>query len=281
MLSPDLHTHTTASDGSLAPADLVRRAIDRGISHLAITDHDTINAYRNLSPGTLSGLTLVPGIEFSSRWMKTGIHIVGLNIDLDNATLRRGIEQQQQARNLRARKIAARLQQCQLPDLLPEVTAMAGNSSVGRPHFARCLVDRGLCKDMKTAFRKYLGNGKAGDVRHLWPTLDEVIRWINAAGGTSVLAHPARYKMTLTKLRELLRDFCAAGGEALEVVSGQQRPEVTNRLADLAIEYDLSASCGSDFHSPDNRWSDLGQFSTLPSAVRPIWNQWNTIASCR
>jgi len=280
MLSPDLHTHTNASDGTLTPADLIRRAIDKGISHLAITDHDTINAYRSLSPGTLSGLTLVPGIEFSSRWMKTGIHIVGLNIDLGNADLRRGIEQQQQARILRAQKIAERLQKYQLPDLLPEVTAMAGNSSVGRPHFARCLVDRGLSKDFKTAFRKYLGNGKAGDVRHLWPTITEVIQWITAAGGTPVLAHPARYKMTATKLRELVRDFCAAGGEALEVVSGQQRPEVTNRLADLAIEHGLTASCGSDFHSPDNRWADLGQFSSLPPALTPVWKPWKTIAHC-
>ena len=280
MLSPDLHTHTNASDGTLSPSELIQRAVARGVSHLAITDHDTINAYHQLSRQPTPELTLVPGIELSARWMKTGVHIVGLNIDLEDLKLQQCIERQQQARQARAKTIALRLQKCGLPDLLPAAMAMAGSSSIGRPHFARCLVEQGFSKDFKAAFKRYLGNGKAGDVRQLWPTISEVIPWIADAGGTAVLAHPARYKMTATKVRELVADFSAAGGEAMEVVCGQQRPEITNRLADLAVDYGLSASCGSDFHSPDNRWSDLGQFPALPSGVTPVWERWKTNAHC-
>ena len=132
---------------------------------------------------------------------------------------------------------------------------------------------------MATAFKKYLGNGKAGDVRHLWPPLKVVIEWIIASGGIAVLAHPARYKLTATKLRELVRDFCDAGGEAIEVVSGSQRAEDTKKLAALANDHGLLASCGSDFHDPDNRWADLGQFAPLPTDVTPVWEQWKTTAS--
>jgi len=274
MLRPDLHTHTNRSDGALSPCALVERALDKGITHLAITDHDTISAYRELPPSELS---IVPGIELSTRWMKTGIHVVGLNLDVHHPLLRQGIETQQQARVERARQIAARLQKLGIPDLLAEVTQIAGTSTIGRPHFARVLVRHGHSKDMAAAFRKYLGNGKAGDVRQVWPSITDIIRLITEAGGTPVLAHPAGYKLTATKLRELVRDFCDAGGEAIEVVSGSQRPEVTKKLAALAKDHDLSASCGSDFHHPGNRWSDLGQFPALPADLTPVWEQWNTI----
>lgn len=273
-MKPDLHTHTNLSDGALSPAELIERALDKGITHLAITDHDTINAYRELPP---SDLTIVPGIELSTRWMKTGIHIVGLNIDLGHPVLQKGIEMQQHARVERAREIAIRLQKLGIPDILSAVTKLAGTSTIGRPHFARILVEHGHSKDMPAAFRKYLGNGKAGDVRHVWPSMTETIRWITQSGGTAVLAHPACYKLTATKLRELVRDFCDAGGEAIEVVSGSQRPEVTTKLAELSKDHDLSASCGSDFHHPGNRWSDLGQFPALPADITPVWEQWNTI----
>jgi len=278
MLKPDLHTHTNFSDGALSPKDLVHRAVHNGVTHLAITDHDTTDAYRDFPELTVPGLTLVPGVELSARWMKIGIHIVGLNIHPDNAELRAGIALQQNTREERAQQIATRLRKLGLPDLLSEVRELAGDSTIGRPHFAQCLVKHGHSKDMRAAFKKYLGNGKAGDVMHLWPAQTEVIEWITAAGGIAVLAHPARYKLTATKLRELVRDFCDAGGGAIEVVSGSQTTETTNKLAVLANEHDLFASCGSDFHHPDNRWADLGKFAPLPADVTPVWEQWITTA---
>lgn len=274
-MRPDLHTHTNLSDGALSPSELIERALDKRVTHLAITDHDTINAYRDLPA---SDLTIIPGIELSTRWMKTGIHIVGLNIDLQHPVLRQGIETQQQARVERAQQIAIRLQKLGIPDILSAVKKIAGNSTIGRPHFAQILVEHGHSKDMAAAFRKYLGNGKAGDVRDVWPSITEIIRWITVSGGTAVLAHPARYKLTAIKLRELVRDFCDAGGEAIEVISGSQRPEVTKKLAELSNDHGLSAACGSDFHHPGNRWSDLGQFPALPADLTPVWEQWNTIA---
>lgn len=276
MLKPDFHTHTNYSDGSLSPTALVERAVRNGVTHLAVTDHDTINAYRELQDSTPPALTLIPGIELSARWMKTGIHIVGLNIDRDNEELQHGIELQQESRRERAAQIAQRLQKLGIPDLLPEATELAGAGTIGRPHFARCLVKYGQSKDMSAAFRKYLGNGKAGDVRHLWPALEVVIGWIVASGGIAVLAHPARYKLTATKLRELVRDLRDAGGEAIEVVSGSQRNEVTRKLAELANDNGLLASCGSDFHHPDNRWADIGKFAPLPEHVTPVWEQWKS-----
>ncbi|NOX70681.1 MAG: PHP domain-containing protein [Gammaproteobacteria bacterium] len=273
-MRPDLHTHTNLSDGSLSPAELVERALEKGITHLAITDHDTAKAYRFL-PTT--DLTIIPGIELSTRWMKIGIHVVGLNLDLSHPAIQAGIESQQQARLERAEQIGMRLKKLGMPNLFPAATQIAGDGTIGRPHFARALVEHGHSKDMSAAFRKYLGNGKAGDVRHVWPSLTKVIHWIRESGGTAVLAHPAHYKLTATKLRELVLDFCAAGGEALEVVNGSQRPDVTKKLAELSNDHELSASCGSDFHNPDRRWSELGQFPTLPAGVTPVWKQWNTI----
>ncbi|MGB5579777.1 MAG: PHP domain-containing protein, partial [Woeseia sp.] len=227
----DLHTHTNASDGELQPAELVARACQRGVTHLAITDHDTLRAYDSLD--CPAELTLITGIELSTRWRKRGIHIVGLNLARDNADLNDGIARQQIGRKQRARKIADRLVKAGLPDLFDAVTTRAGNSNIGRPHFAQELVAAGHVRDVATAFKKYLGDNKLGDVRESWADMPEVIRWIRSAGGVAVLAHPAHYKLTRSKLCELLEDFIAAGGAAIEVISGRQDAKETRRLAGL------------------------------------------------
>ncbi len=268
----DLHTHTTASDGELEPAELLALATVRGVTHLAITDHDTVAALESLhSTGSIS---LVPGIELSTCWRKTGVHVVGLAIDVASGELERGIRRQQDARGRRAAKIAARLVRLGLPDPLPAVAAIAGDAGIGRPHFARHLVAEGQAKDMRQAFRRYLGPGKAGDVRSEWASLTEVIGWIRSAGGVAVLAHPLHYGLTWTRLNELLADFRAAGGRAVEVVSGRQDAELTSRLAALAGDAGLLASVGSDFHRPGTPWAELGRCAPLPSGCRPVWSAW-------
>ena len=268
----DLHTHTTASDGTLAPAELLARAVAHGVTHLAITDHDTVAAYNRLP--ARPDLALVPGIELSTRWRRIGVHVLGLGIALDEPTLAAGIAAQQSARQRRAGRIAARLVRAGLPDLLAAAEALGGGS-VGRPHFAAALVEQGHVTDVRAAFRRYLGAGKPGDVRSEWASLDEVIGWIAAAGGIAVLAHPAQYRLTRTKLRELVADFRAAGGRGLEVVSGRQHPELTARLAELADEAGLLASAGSDFHRPDRPWAELGGCPPLPARCRPVWSAWD------
>ena len=268
----DLHTHTTASDGELSPSALLARACEQGLTHIAITDHDTVAAYSELI--VPAGLTVIPGIEFSSRWRTIGVHIVGLNLDLTRPVLARAVAEQQAVRSDRAKTIAERLVKLGIDDPLPAVTALAGGSNIGRPHFARHLVATGKVKNVRAAFKKYLGAGKPGDVKQTWAPIEDVVRWINDAGGVAVLAHPAHYRLTQSKLRELTTDFAAAGGSAIEVVSGSQENAVTRKLAGLCVDFELYASVGSDFHRPDARWAELGRFASLPDTCQPVWELW-------
>lgn len=270
----DLHTHTTASDGSLSPLALLAHAAECGVDVLSITDHDTVTAYEHLGDAPVGSPKVIPGIELSTTWSGRGVHVVGLNIDPADVVLRAGIAAQQAARAARAETIALRLEKLGFGHAGSEVAAMAGDSGVGRPHFARYLVDNGHAKDVATAFRKYLGDGKPGDVTSGWASMDDVIRWIRAAGGTAVLAHPAKYRLTRAKLCALIEDFMAAGGVAIEVVSGQQEPGVTHRLGLLAADYGLAASSGSDFHHRSSTWSAPGRFSIMPDTLRPVWDLW-------
>jgi len=269
----DLHSHSNASDGWLEPNALLTLAAECGVGALAITDHDTLAALDRIDT-SVSPARLIPGIEFSTNWRKYGVHILGLNVDPACATLRGGVERQQRSRHVRARLIALRLRSKGLPDVLDDVLQTAGGEPVGRPHFAEQLVRAGIVKDVRSAFRKYLGAGKAGDVRHGWAALPEVVRWIVRSGGTAVLAHPAKYRMTKTTLRALATDFRAAGGAAIEVVCGQQSLNTTTHLARLANDLGLAASCGSDFHHGGNCWSRPGGFPPLPRDVRPVWTLW-------
>ncbi len=269
----DLHMHSSASDGALDPDVLLALAADSGVGAASITDHDTLAAYDKLEPGRLR---VIPGIELSTRWRQTGIHVVGLDIDPANSTLRRGVARQQSARRERAARIAASLQRLGIPDPLPAVNEATANGHVGRPQFAEHLVKTGVVRDVRTAFRKYLGTGKPGDIRGGWAPLEEILQWIHAAGGISVLAHPAKYGLTKTRTRALAREFSAAGGKAIEVVCGPQPEATTTWLATLANELGLAASCGSDFHSPENAWSRPGGFPALPQNVRAVWQSWRT-----
>ena len=271
----DLHSHSTASDGTLDPDALLLHAASCGVQALAITDHDTLAAFDSVDP-TITPTRLIPGVELSTAWRRHGVHVVGLDVDPGCAALREGVRRQQQSRHERARIIARRLRSEGLPEMLDEVLRIAAGDPAGRPHFAEHLVRSGIVRDTRTAFRKYLGAGKAGDVRDCWAPLPEVVRWIRRAGGTAVLAHPARYRLTKSKLRALATDFRAAGGTAIEVVCGPQSPGTTAQLARLATDLGLAASCGSDFHHGGNRWSRPGGFPPLPDDVRPVWTTWPT-----
>ncbi len=266
----DLHTHSTASDGELAPQSLIDLAVEQDIELFSITDHDTLAAYQHLNAS--EPITVVPGIELSTQWAGVGIHIVGLNIALDCIALQELIDDQQSARQRRARLIALRLAKRLGVDLFSAASRLAGDSTLGRPHFAQAMVDAGLVADHGQAFKKYLGRGKPGDVKAEWPDLERVVRCITASNGVAVLAHPLHYKMTNTKLRLFLQQFIAAGGRAIEVVSGAQSPEQTAWLARLSTDAGLLASCGSDFHRR-TQWSLPGKVQPLPPQCRPVWEQ--------
>ncbi|MEH6469002.1 MAG: PHP domain-containing protein [Porticoccus sp.] len=273
-LKYDLHCHTTCSDGALSPVALVNRAADMGVDVLSITDHDTISAYQQLGPLDQQPIKIIPGIEFSTQWQNINIHIVGLNIQLESDVLQAGVAFQHQARQDRAVLIAKKLHQLGFQGALAGATAIAHNNNVGRPHFAQHLVNTGVVSNIKQAFKKYLGPGKPGDIKQLWADLPQVIQWIRDAGGTAVLAHPTKYKLTRTKLKRLLDDLIEAGGQGMEVVSGKQISSVTQDLASICREKQLLGSCGSDFHQPDQQWAELGQYSDYPADCPSVWKHW-------
>lgn len=271
----DLHTHTKCSDGSLPVTELINLAIERGITHLAITDHDTVKAHLQLAANNKSykddEINIIKGIELSSQWNNMGIHIVGLNIDVNSTAIENAVAHQTQLRLQRVKTIAKKLTQRGFPDITQGATKLAGDSQIGRPHIAQYMVEEGMVSNVGQAFNKYLGAGKVGDVSNLWPDLEKVVEWINAAGGIAVVAHPSRYKMTRTKRRRLMADFADAGGQAIEVCAGNQVPGVAEEMAALCSEFDFHASVGSDFHNPNYKWVKLGQYPKLPISCRPVW----------
>jgi predicted metal-dependent phosphoesterase TrpH len=267
----DFHTHSHASDGALSPAELIDQALEAGIGQFAITDHDTVAGYREAllkRPILPNSFRLVPGVELSCVWSNMTIHVVGLDIDVDHPVFLAAMERLNIARRERAEIIAAKLEKAGMPGALQGARAEAGVSQIGRPHFAAWMIGEGHVEDANQAFDKYLGSGKPGDVKTCWPELEEVVEWIVTAGGTAIMAHPLKYKMTRTKLRRLLSAFSRAGGTAMEVYSGRQRPDQTIDLCKLAQAFDLLGSAGSDFHQHYDYGPRLGvDVTRLPDFV--------------
>jgi 3',5'-nucleoside bisphosphate phosphatase len=268
----DLHCHSHFSDGILSPEMLLSRASEREVNVLALTDHDTIaGLFLAQQAADACGITLINGIEFSSQWGKGGVHIVGLGFELDSPSLKDAIDRQHDARTSRAEQIASRLTKAGIAGSLEGAQAIAGEALVGRPHFAQYLVNIGAVNNINAAFKKYLGAGKSADVKYQWPDMKTVVDWIHAAGGVAVLAHPCKYDLTRTKMCALIKDFTQVGGDALEVISGMQASAMTDDLARIATANNLAASCGSDFHSPNQPWQELGSFNSLPVSCKPVW----------
>jgi len=268
----DLHSHSTFSDGLLSPRELIARAVEKNVGVLAITDHDTMDAYQDL-PAPDDGIRVLPGIEFSTQLGTTGIHVLGLNVDVNSEALSAGVRFQTNARFERARKIGENLAKKGISDAFAGAAKLAQGAYIGRPHFAQYLVDTGKVKTMHAAFKHYMGDGKAGDVKQHWAELSQIIDWIRDANGIAVLAHPLKYKLTRTKLKCLLDKFLQSGGQGMEVISGQQLPQQTSELAQLCEHKKLLASCGSDFHGPGKPWAQLGTFARLPKSLIPVWDR--------
>lgn len=272
----DLHSHTYYSDGVLSPTELVLRAVEKGVDALAITDHDTVaglaEAKHSISEQQLP-LQLINGVEISTSWQNFEIHIVGLNIDPDNAVFLQQLASQQQRRLERAEEMAHRLAKSNIPDVLPAVLALANGAALTRTHFARHLVNIGQANSMNNVFKKFLGRGKIGYVQNSWVDLAEAVQWIQAAGGEAVLAHPLKYKINTKWLKRLLTDFAAAKGDAVEIISPQQTPQQRRDLWALCQEHELTASVGSDFHQPTT-WNELGKNLYLTDDVLPVWQHW-------
>lgn len=276
MIKIDLHSHTHFSDGTLSPKELIERAHNMQVDVLAITDHDTVESIAEAEAFQLTQkrpLKIVPGVEISTSWHNFDIHILGLNVDYQNPLFIERLEQQSQRREDRALLIDSKLRKAGVEGVYEKAKALAGKGQITRAHFARVMVSQGIVKDMDAVFKKYLGKGKRAHVKPQWMSIAEAVEWIKEAGGKAVLAHPGHYDMTTKWLRRLLNEFRDAGGDGMEVVHSHLSPERKKLLAELANEYGLLGSAGSDFHYP-NRWSELGRNLTLPEGLQPVWHDW-------
>ena len=269
----DLHSHSTASDGDLSPFELVQRAHAQQVDVLALTDHDVTDGLSEAAEMAASlGMGFVPGIEVSVSWQRQTVHIVGLHIDPDSVELQAGLARLREFRNWRAEEIGRRLEKDGIGGAYEGATQLARGAIISRTHFAQFLVVNGYAKDMRDVFKRFLIKNKPGYVSGEWASLEEAVGWITRSGGQAVIAHPARYKMTATRLRRLIRDFRELGGSGFEVVSGTHSADEIKYMGRLANQFELLASCGSDFHSPNNVYLELGRLASLPEACTPVWS---------
>jgi 3',5'-nucleoside bisphosphate phosphatase len=271
----DLHSHSTRSDGLMKPAELVHRAARRGVRALALTDHDELSGLAEArSAAEAAGIRLIDGVEVSVTWRNHTLHVVGLNVDPGNAVLAEGLRQNRSGRDGRAERIAAQLETLGIRGTLEGARAYVTNPElVSRAHFARYLVDAGHASSTQAVFDRYLGTGKPGYVPHEWASLQDAVRWIVAAGGLPVLAHPGRYKLDEAQRATLLETFNEVGGVGVEVVSGSHTADEHGYWGKKARAYGLLASAGSDFHGERGSYRDLGDLSPLPSGCVPIWER--------
>lgn len=268
----DLHCHSIASDGALTPDALVRRASGQGVTVLALTDHDTVAGLPEAARAAKAqGLRLVNGIEISATYQNQCLHIVGLNIDPGCPVLLQGLAEQHAIRAQRAQRIAEKLEKKGFVGAYETVKAAAGEGEITRTHFADFLVEQGAVKDQQDAFDRYLSKGKPGYVATQWAALEDAVGWIRAAGGIAVLAHPLRYNLSHKWMNRALAAFKQAGGQGVEVVTGRASLDDIRLGMQFAVKHQLHASVGSDFHSPENQWVELGRLQPLPAGLAPVW----------
>ena len=272
----DMHCHSTVSDGVLAPAAVAARAKANGVALWALTDHDELSGIPEARAAAAAlDLPYVPGVEISVTWAGQTVHIVGLQIDETSAELAGGLQATRSGRERRAREMSAQLAAAGIPGAYEGALKFVGNPDlIGRTHFARYIMELGICPDVNSVFKRYLIDGKPGFVPHRWATLGESVRWIKAAGGVAVVAHPGRYKLGPLAHQEFFEAFKDLGGTAIEVLTGSHTVDQYAVYAKLAKQYGFEVSQGSDFHGPGESRLDLGTLPTCPEGLVPVWRDW-------
>lgn len=273
ILNADLHCHSVISDGTLTPETLAQRAKANGVELWALTDHDEIGGQQRAAAAAQAlGLPYLTGTEISVTFAAETVHIVGLGFDADDAALTQGLHATRNGREQRARQMAESLAQAGIAGAYEGALQFVGNPDlISRTHFARFLVESGVCRETNEVFRKYLTEGKPGYVPHRWASLRDAVRWITQAQGIAVIAHPGRYNFTPNEEYALFTEFKAHGGQAVEVITGSHTKQEFVKYAETAKEFGLAASRGSDFHSPDESHTDLGTLPFLPDGLTPVW----------
>jgi len=273
LLNADLHCHSVVSDGTLTPEALAARAKANGVQLWALTDHDEIGGQeRAMAAAKAEGMKYLTGVEISITFAGKTVHIVGLGFDHTNEALVQGLRNTRGGRAERAQEMSDGLAKVGIHGAYDGALKYAGNHElISRTHFARFLVESGVCKDTSEVFRKYLTENKPGFVPHRWASLENAVKWITRAGGVAVIAHPARYGFTANEEFALFTEFKHHGGRGVEVVTGSHSSADALQYAETALEFELAASRGSDFHSPDESHTDLGTLPWLPGQLKPVW----------
>ena len=271
----DLHNHSYYSDGVLSPTEVVRLAKEESCDVFALTDHDTTDGLSEAkTEADRLQMHFIPGVEVSAMWNNMTIHILGLDVDADNTVLQAGLKQHQDFRELRAEKMARSLGGAGVVGAYEKTKILAKTGMITRTHFAQMLIQEGICKDMKSVFKRFLTGKKPGGVKSEWAQYDEVISWIHAAGGVAVLAHPLRYRMTNTKVKRMMSDLSANGCDGVEVVTGSSSSDEITLVSQWANELGLLSSSGSDYHGWLNQRIKIGKLQDLPNIDRAIWRNW-------
>jgi predicted metal-dependent phosphoesterase TrpH len=272
----DLHSHSVVSDGTLMPTEVVERAHARGVQWLALTDHDEVSGLPEaMSRAQELGMGFIPGVEISVTWANETVHILGLGINPDNEGLKLGLARTRGGRDLRAQEMSHELSKVGIVNAYQGALKYADNPDlISRAHFARYLVELGLCGCVAEVFGRYLVPGKPGYVPHYWARLSDAVSWVQQAGGVAVVAHPARYRLTPLERSAFFDEFVALGGAGIEVMTSAHSAQEVMEYARITRHYGLKASRGSDFHGPEASNTDLGSLPPLPDAVEPIWAQW-------
>ena len=273
-INADLHCHSVVSDGTLTPEELAQRAHANGVHLWALTDHDELGGQQRARAAAKDlKLDYLAGVEISVTWMGQTIHIVGLGIDEQHAGILQGLKQTREGRGDRAKLMAEQLLKAGIPGAYEGALHYAGNHElISRTHFARFLVEQGVCRDTEQVFKNYLIEDKPGYVPHRWASLADAIAWIKAAGGVAVIAHPGRYKLNAMQMDELFKFFKEHGGLGIEVITGSHTPDQYQEYGKIAQQYGFLASRGSDFHDPSESHTDLGVLPLLPDHLKPIWS---------
>ncbi len=273
LLNADLHCHSVVSDGTLTPEALAARAKANGVQLWALTDHDEVGGQdRALAAAKAEGMKYLTGVEISITFAGKTVHIVGLGFDHNNAALVKGLHSTRGGRSERAKEMSEGLAKVGIHGAYEGSLKYVGNPElISRTHFARFLVETGVCKDTSEVFRKYLTENKPGFVPHRWASLENAVTWITGAGGIAVIAHPARYGLSANEEFALFTEFKNHGGRAVEVITGSHSSADALQYAETALEFDLAASRGSDFHSPEESHTDLGTLPWLPGQLTPVW----------
>lgn len=273
LLNADLHSHSNVSDGTLTPGALAQRAAEFGVELWSLTDHDEVSGQHDARQAALeAGMAYLSGCEISVTFAGETVHILGLGVDPDDAELRDGLAATRGGRSARAQQMADGLAQVGIPGAYEGALKYVGNPElISRTHFARFLVETGVCSDTHEVFRRFLTDGRPGHVPHRWARLGDAVRWITQSGGIAVIAHPARYRFTPTQEYALFTEFVAHGGRGVEVITGAHSAAEQIQYADMAQEFDLLASRGSDFHAPGESRTELGSLPDLPGKLTPVW----------